>query len=184
MNNVIKVSTYSHYATALAYGDYSGLSDQEKNEVLQIEKDIKAGGYDYYCSGLDIGYGMPDYPSGGLYGDLIELLLVENDSLQEFIVKTLPHGSGIDCKWNIDKNGDKITARNSWHCMNNNGYYCGYVEFYCVFHVENNLIFFDSIHAENWKYNRYKIEKYWKQLQIKDYVEEIIYYHVNGKAAL
>ena len=43
----------------------------------------------------------------------------------------LPHGSGIDCDWEI---ADKeqflhFECKNSWHAMDQQGGYCGYVKF-------------------------------------------------------
>lgn len=42
----------------------------------------------------------------------------------------LPHGSGVDCHWEFDvlKNGN-IVCYNSYHCMNQDGYYDGWVDF-------------------------------------------------------
>ncbi len=41
----------------------------------------------------------------------------------------LPHGSGIDANWNvIDKDGFYVCS-NSYHCMNENGMYDGWVDF-------------------------------------------------------
>lgn len=46
---------------------------------------------------------------------------------EEKLLEILPHGSGIDCEWQITvhKNGN-ITCRNQWHYMNDGGYYDGY----------------------------------------------------------
>jgi hypothetical protein len=52
------------------------------------------------------------------------------DEIEDLLKETLPHGSGIDCDWEFtfQKNG-KIKCSNSWHKMNDNGYYCGYNDF-------------------------------------------------------
>ena len=41
----------------------------------------------------------------------------------------LPHGSGIDCTWEIEDKGKYFKASNSYHCMNETGYYVGYADF-------------------------------------------------------
>ena len=48
------------------------------------------------------------------------------------IIKSLPHGSGIDgvTKIDLDKSTpDKIIIYSEYHCMNENGYYDGWVDF-------------------------------------------------------
>tara|TARA_R100000306_G_scaffold29748_1_gene32600 strand:- start:85 stop:546 length:462 start_codon:yes stop_codon:yes gene_type:complete len=53
------------------------------------------------------------------------------DAIQDdAILEALPHGSGIDSDWTVDrcKNGT-IRCRNSWHAMNDAGYYCGHYDF-------------------------------------------------------
>ena len=39
------------------------------------------------------------------------------------------HGSGIDCDWYITENKTQIILSNSIHCMDENGYYEGYMDF-------------------------------------------------------
>lgn len=52
------------------------------------------------------------------------------DNLENEIVKALPHGSGIDCDWKVNR-VDNLTfdCHNSYHAMDQNGMYCGYVDF-------------------------------------------------------
>lgn len=54
---------------------------------------------------------------------------MESLYIERFIDK-LPHGSGIDCDWEYTnhKNG-KITFKNSFHAMDEDGYYVGYMPF-------------------------------------------------------
>lgn len=50
--------------------------------------------------------------------------------IDEWLVRVLPHGSGINCDWKISAqlNG-KILASNAYHCMDENGFYCGFADF-------------------------------------------------------
>ena len=50
--------------------------------------------------------------------------------LEDFI-DNLPHGSGIDCDWagHMPANGEYVYFRNSYHCMDEYGYYDGYQDF-------------------------------------------------------
>lgn len=49
----------------------------------------------------------------------------------EVLCYVLPHGSGIDSDWRIEllKNGN-IHCHNAYHCMNQDGYYDGWIDFY------------------------------------------------------
>jgi hypothetical protein len=60
------------------------------------------------------------------------------DNIEEELVEVLPHGGGIDCKWNIEKKGNGLdfVCSNSFHVMDQNGYYCGYVDFSVYVNVE------------------------------------------------
>ncbi len=51
-------------------------------------------------------------------------------NLEEEIVKMLPHGSGIDCDWKVNQVKDlTFDCHNSYHAIDQNGCYCGYVDF-------------------------------------------------------
>ena len=45
------------------------------------------------------------------------------------LLSILPHGSGIDCKWKFDITNKAIECKNSYHVMNDNGMYSGYIDF-------------------------------------------------------
>ena len=57
--------------------------------------------------------------------DTYKSIISETDLLE-----LLPHGSGIDCNWSIieHENGN-VTAKNSFHAMNETGMYDGYMDF-------------------------------------------------------
>ena len=50
------------------------------------------------------------------------------NSLESF-VNELPHGSGIDCTWGGYVKGNYVYFHNSYHCMNEGGFYDGYQDF-------------------------------------------------------
>lgn len=60
---------------------------------------------------------------------VIELSQNQRDQLETLLEKTLPHGSGIDGKWYFDWRINALTAANSFHRMDENGYYCGWNDF-------------------------------------------------------
>lgn len=61
---------------------------------------------------------------------------------EDNLLDLLPHGSGIDASWEIDthKNGN-ITAKNSFHSMNDTGMYDGWMNFTVrIFRVKKNKL--------------------------------------------
>lgn len=59
------------------------------------------------------------------------------------IIDALPHGSGIDCDWVIDVTKQSIRMSNSYHCMDDNGFYCGYADFTVIIPL--------SVRANHWQ---------------------------------
>lgn len=84
-------------------------------------------------------------------------------NLEDALLKSLPHGSGIDCHWEIDyfKNG-KIKCSNAWHKMNDNGYYIGYLDFSVTigYNKKADRLTIGTVKIRNWN-------------MIKDYLEEV-----------
>ena len=62
----------------------------------------------------------------GIYTDID----VDDDPIAYAIAGKLPHGSGIDADWTIDRQANgKYVCRNSYHMMNEHGYYVGWQDF-------------------------------------------------------
>jgi len=56
------------------------------------------------------------------------------DEMEVEVGRLLPHGSGIDSEWRIEHREDTtFCCHNSFHAMDVNGMYCGYVGFMVVF---------------------------------------------------
>jgi len=100
----------------------------------------------------------------------IKLLEDNFDSLKEYLADILPDGSGIDCVWKFDyqKNG-KVIAQNSYHCMNEPGYYCGYADFTIKFNLVEDLRSFTL--EFNGSYSQALNRKH----LLRDYLEDTIY---------
>ena len=101
----------------------------------------------------------------------IKLLEDKFDSLKEYLADILPHGSGINCNWEFDyqKNG-KVIARNSYHCMDEHGYYFGYADFTIKFYLFRDLKSFTL--EFNGSYSHALNRKY----LLRDYLEDTIYH--------
>lgn len=59
----------------------------------------------------------------------IELTQNQRVQIETLLDDTLPHGSGIDAKWVYTWHVNKVSAVNSFHRMDENGYYCGWSDF-------------------------------------------------------
>ena len=94
----------------------------------------------------------------------------DNQKVIDRLREILPHGSGIDCKWGFEvlTNG-KIKASNSFHCVNENGYYDGYADFTLTFDVTKSLRAFRLVF--NGRVAQYKNRQY----MLRDYLEDSIY---------
>lgn len=55
----------------------------------------------------------------------------QREEISDLIEKTIPHGSGIDAKWKIrfSETGHRVICWNSYHQMDENGYYDGWRDF-------------------------------------------------------
>ena len=86
----------------------------------------------------------------------------------DYIIKNyLPHGSGIDSKTEIDfekSNDDKIVINSEYHCMNENGYYDGWVNFRIL--IIPCLLFGFKLKI---------IGNFGKYKHVKDYLHDLFY---------
>jgi hypothetical protein len=58
------------------------------------------------------------------------------EDIQDEINQLLPHGSGIDNNWVIEHQGDMLfECYNSYHAMDGNGFYCGWIDFTVTFNA-------------------------------------------------
>ena len=62
---------------------------------------------------------------------------IENyeNEINNIMKNVLPHGSGIDngCSFNFEKSrNNRLVINSAYHCMNENGYYDGWVDFIVV----------------------------------------------------
>ena len=88
---------------------------------------------------------------------------------EEILEGILPHGSGIDLRWEIEDKGNYFKGVNAFHCMNDAGYYCGYADFSIIIPKNNPLDFRLHFHGKQSHY-------YNTRLMLRDYIEETIYY--------
>lgn len=98
------------------------------------------------------------------------------DDITEALIYILPHGSGIDSDWNIEflKNSN-IVCHNSYHCMNNNGYYDGWIDFRVKLIIKEGVVRdFRVTGAFHERWNKYDFIKECLEDDISDALEGVI----------
>ena len=109
------------------------------------------------------------------------------DNMQErankHILANLPHGSGIDGTWLSHIEYKKVSrfsyrmhnlvCTNAIHCMNENGYYDGWIDFSVIIPINGNCLHTDKMEivAHGWK--MYTTKKYWPRY--KDWLYDVVY---------
>ena len=90
------------------------------------------------------------------------------DRITDLLMEKLPHGSGIDCDWviHLDNASYFIVCTNSYHVMNENGMYNGFIDFRVVIILGRRDIFGNLIIDIKGKFGKYQ--------DIKDYLQELI----------
>lgn len=81
------------------------------------------------------------------------------------IISILPHGSGINYEWNIEKKGGKVICRNAWDYMDNNGYYDDIFPFSVTFDHDDFSVKFHGLTSKQYR----KIN--W--INLREYLEDI-----------
>jgi hypothetical protein len=86
-------------------------------------------------------------------------------------LKLKAHGSGIDQEWDFElvKNNTVLIAKNSFHCMNDSGYYMCWVAFTVKIPVENTIDF--TLHFNGGSTAQYNAKKYF----LRDMLEDTIF---------
>ena len=79
----------------------------------------------------------------------------------------LPHGSGIDADWVVEDKGRYWKCSNSFHCMNDEGFYIGWQDFSVIISKKDIGNF--RLHFHGY---RYLAERY----MLRDYLEDVIHY--------
>lgn len=99
------------------------------------------------------------------------------DYFEDFLIENLPHGSGIDYKWEIEflKNG-KIRCYNGYHHLNENGFYDAHLPFYITIfkNGESNIDF--DLHFCGLSSHWYKLVKY----GLREYLKDTLYYSLSN----
>ena len=83
------------------------------------------------------------------------------------IINSLPHGSGIDSDITLMdvSTGEKIVIESSYHCMNEGGYYDGWINFRLT--ITGSLMFGFNLNITG---------NFGKYQDVKDYLHEIFSY--------
>ena len=88
------------------------------------------------------------------------------ERIEQTLLGSLPHGSGIDCDWVFNVDGKYLCANNSYHVMNDNGMYCGYIDFIVKIKPDVRDMFGKIIFAI--------VGRFGKNQELKAYLYELI----------
>ena len=83
----------------------------------------------------------------------------------------IPHGSGIDCDWIIEKKKGYFKCSNSFHAMDANGYYDGWVEFSVIIPFKDPTDFNFHFHGRQSHYLNLKHA-------LREYLEDTMYHWI------
>lgn len=86
---------------------------------------------------------------------------------EETLFKVLPHGSGIDCDWRFERTKQSIRAYNSFHCMDEIGYYDGY---------QNFVVIFPNSDPHNFRLQFTGNRRGERKYHLREYLEDTIYW--------
>jgi hypothetical protein len=86
------------------------------------------------------------------------------------LINILPVGAGLDASWHLEEDKNKIIASSSFHCMNEHGYYDGWIDFSIEIPKNNPLNFKLKFQTDSAGW--YRIYKY----MLREYLEDIIAY--------
>ena len=90
------------------------------------------------------------------------------EAMLTFIGRSLPHGSGIDADWHLFMTGRyRIRMQCSYHAMDENGMYDGWVDFTVIIDADDEEYFRLMFHGDK---SRRMAEKY----GLRDYLEQTI----------
>ena len=85
----------------------------------------------------------------------------------------LPHGAGIDDSWKCEDHGRNITCYNSFHVMDDRGYYVGWADFSIVIPKRNPVDFKLHFHGASAQYFARRYDLRW-------YLEDILAEYLSG----
>lgn len=94
--------------------------------------------------------------------------IVHYNRIIEILEDVLPSGSGIDCKWDIEILENSILCKNSYHKVNENGMYNGYINFAVKIFCDRRDVFGEIIYSIKGNFGKHQ--------DIKDYLFETLNY--------
>lgn len=101
---------------------------------------------------------------------------------EEFILKNISLGSGINCKWNFDYTEKRCKLSNSYQVLSEYGFYMGFIDFtisFPVICINENIIFSMEGIRDNFKLTFQTNSRgyYWiDKLDLRTYLDDLFYY--------
>ena len=98
------------------------------------------------------------------------------ESLVDDFIEKLPHGSGINCNWHWLIKGQFVCFTNSYHVMNDVGFYVGYQDFTVKIPIApflaQNFVDMAAQFVLQFNGNQYLAQYY----MLRDYLTDTIYF--------
>lgn len=86
---------------------------------------------------------------------------------------SLLHGSGIDYDWDIKENKKSIVCSNSYHSMDENGFYDRIIGFKVIFPKNNLYAFTVKCTDDRYGYEKYSLSQYLPDVVYSTLIESI-----------
>lgn len=105
------------------------------------------------------------------FGDYCDWQYIyDENELESLLDKmaTWPAGSGIDCSYDYEIKKNSLVINNSWHCMNNDGFYDGYIDYKLIIPFNDPRNF--KIQFTDYNNHRQEIKKY--GYSVRDYLND------------
>ena len=95
----------------------------------------------------------------------------QQDTMELFLQKYLPSGSGIDGEWAFQWQRNRVLCRNAWHAMDENGFYCGWAHFTVILQYDQPVEDFHLTFAgDNFT------QSLARKLMLREFLPEIVYH--------
>jgi hypothetical protein len=118
---------------------------------------------------------------GRPFGRLIDCLTVKSfhgkeekmkKVTKDFLENNLPEGSGFDSKWTISEKSGIYTCKSEYHCLNERGFYDGFLPFVVIIDSRNPIDFKLHFISRDIPYVRSLVKRYGDLL--REYIEQEI----------
>ena len=96
-------------------------------------------------------------------------------TIEELLLERLPHGSGVDLKWRFEWEADRLVCFNSFHCLNDAGYYEGWADFSITLKYQS-LLSDKDVSDFRLQFHGSVSQRLAKKRQLREYLGDLFHY--------